>query len=275
MSTIDLSKVTVVITTFLRPGYLHNCVVSIKGRLPECSIAVACDDGGYTDLSTYEPFKDLKYVQLPFDSGLTAKRNRAVELVETPYTLIASDDFDFSPASVRNGIKRMVCVLDTHSEIDVVCGTYNNKEYEGRLVYKPGEYIAECRIPASAFAHWASLRPIKDELRHSEWDNPYAVKIDLGINYFLARTTVLRQVPWDETIRPIGGEHADWFMMMKDYGKVVTWTPGAEIHTFEKNESWQHPEYRYYRRRAHLGHELFLKKWGVKRYYDFNEEPPK
>lgn len=262
MSTIDLSKVTIVITTFLRPGYLHNCLVGIKSQLPECSIVVACDDGGYTDLSVYSPFEKLKCIQLPFDSGLTEKRNRAVELVETPYTLIASDDFDFSPASVRDGIERMVCVLDMNSEIDVVCGTYNDKKYEGVLEYKPGEYIAERRVLIC---------------QHStpQWRVPPAYKIDLGINYFLACTMALRAVPWDETIRPIGGEHADWFMMMKDYGKIVAWTPNAEIHSFERNKAWEHPDYRSYRWRAALtGHKRFLEKWGVKRYISFDEELP-
>ncbi len=98
-----------------------------------------------------------------------------------------------------------------------------------------------------------------------------AIKIDIGINFFLARTEVLREVPWDETIRPIGGEHADWFLSMKEANKLVVYLPGANINTIEDNPDWRHLDYRIYRRRAQQGHELFLKKRGVKRYYGFDE----
>lgn len=258
MSSTDLSKVTIAIPTFLRPGYLGACVSSIFKSLPECKIAIACDD-----TLTPEPWPNekLKFVRLPFDTGLTAKRNHAVQMVETEYTLIACDDFDFSNLSTRRGIENMIRVLDEHKEIDVAVGTYNDKKYEGTLLYVPGEYIAERRI--YSYQHLG------------EWNRWGAIKIDIGINYFLARTKVLREVPWDETIRPIGGEHADWFMTMKDYGKTVAWVPNCPVWAFERNDFWMSPEYRSYRRRAYMGHQLFMEKWDIKRYIEFDEALPK
>ncbi len=255
MPSIDLSRVTIVIPTFLRPGYFDACLSSILEKLPECKIAVACDD-----TLTPEPWpnKNIKFVRLPFDSGLTMKRNYAVQMVETEYTLLACDDFNFTDPETRRGIERMIHVLDAHKDIDVAVGTYNDRMYEGTFLHVLDEYIAERRICRH------------DQL--GEWVRLGALKIEIGINYFLARTVVLRQVPWDENIRPIGGEHADWFLRMKDYGKAIVWVPNCPIRSFERNDSWAHPYYNRYRRRAHIGHKIFMEKWNIKRYIEFDEE---
>ncbi len=241
-----LSDVTILVTTFLRPGYLGECLRGIAENLPECKAVVAADD---CDLTWNKYLPNDQWIQLPFDSGLTAKRNATVNLSKTVYSLLASDDFDFR--STREGIEKMVLFLDQNPDVDVVVGRVNNKEYEGLLEYVPGEYIKEHRV-----------KPM-----HSG-----PTQIDIGINYFLARTEVLREVPWDEGIRPIGGEHADWFLSMKQAGMRVVFLPGVNITTMLYNPKWQHPDYKAYRRRAQQGHELFLKKRGVKRYYSFDED---
>ena len=242
-----LTDVSILVTTFWRPGYLRECLRSIRGDLRECEICVSSDDDLYTRAS---PLDWDHWKILPFDSGLTAKRNAAVNLATRKYSLLAADDFNFTPLYVREGIERMIETLDAHPEVDVVVGTYNNKKYEGYLEYVPGEYIAE---------HPRAGLPI--------FLKPYpAWKIDIGINYFLARTEVLREVPWDETIRPIGGEHGDWFLQMKLAGKNVVFVEGCKIEALEDRPEWRHLEYLSHRCRAQYGHQIMLKKWGVKEY---------
>jgi len=248
----SLSDVTILITSFLRAGCLRHCLQSISENLPECAVSIACDDNML-------PWPGYSWAYLPFDSGLTVKRNAAVKNTKTKYALLACDDFNFFEPSVKEGIERMADTLDAHPEVDVVVGTYNQKEYEGFLEWKPGEYIKEHRLQRDYTI------PVCEE--------PYpAWKIDIGINYFLARTGVLREIPWDETIRPIGGEHGDWFLQMKQAGKLVVFVPGCPITSFPRNIEWEHPDYMKYRRRAMMGHEIFLKKRGVKRYYGFDEK---
>lgn len=240
----NLSKVTIAITTFLRPGYLKEALLGCLQNFHECPRVIAVDDGGYTQIPCD--------VRLPFDTGLTAKRNAAAKLVKTPYTLMASDDYDFRAPYVRAGVERLVATLDAHCEIDVAVGTFNRRWYQGFLEYEPGEYIREI--------------PLSKEAKPT-YEKPYpAFKIDIGVNYFVARTSVLRDCPWDEKIRPIGGEHGDWFLSLKKQRKLVVWVPDCYIEGIPTNESWQHPEYRSYRRRAHLGHAIFLRKWQVKNY---------
>lgn len=244
-----LTDVSILVTTFWRPGYLRECLKGIRANLPECEICVTSDDDLFTNAEG--EYWD-NWNTLPFDSGLTAKRNAAVNLSTRKYSLLAADDFNFAPLYVREGIERMVATLDAHPEVDVVVGTYNNKKYEGYLEYVPGEYIAEHRKKSDELPIF--LKP------YPAW------KIDIGINYFLARTDVLREVPWDENIRPIGGEHGDWFLQMKRAGKTVVFVEGCKIEALEDRPEWRHLEYLSHRRRAQYGHQIMLKKWGVKEY---------
>lgn len=240
-----LNDVSILITTFWRPGYLRTCLQGIHQNLPECEVCVACDDDNFYSAPTSDRWKIL-----PFDSGLTVKRNAAVALATRKYSLLGCDDYDFSTPEARAGIERMVNVLDAWSDVDVVVGTYNGKAYEGLLEHKPGEYIREHRIKPEGIT-----------------------KIDIGVNYFLARTDVLREVPWDENIRPIGGEHGDWFMMIKQARKRVIFVPGCHITSFTlEGENAIHRDYRKMRNRAWMGHEVMLKKWNIKRWIGFDEQ---
>lgn len=246
------SDITILITTFLRPGYLRECLRGIRVNLPECDIAIACDD----DVTHVPPDAHVSFVRLPFDRGLCAKRNAAVKLAHwTKYCLLGCDDFDFSTPAAREGIFKMKRVLEEHPDVDVVVGTYNGKRYEGDLEYVPGEYIREHLLRGLPYC----LKP------YPIW------KIDIGVNYFLARTRVLEEVPWDESIRPIGGEHGDWFLSMKEAGKSVVFIKDCHITTLPDHPEWRDPLYPMFRRRAYYGHEIFLKKRNIKNYYGFNQ----
>lgn len=239
-----LDKVSILITTFWRPGYLRHCLNGIHANLPECEVCVACDDDSFNSAPTSDRWKFL-----PFDSGLTPKRNAAVSLATREYALLGCDDFDFSTLEARLGVERMVSVLNAWPDVDVVVGTYNDKKYEGMLEYVPGEYIREHRINTGTLV---------------------VAKIDIGVNYFLARTEFLRKFPWDEKIRPIGGEHGDWFMTLKQAGRTVVWVRDCNIRSFSY-AGGAHPEYSKMRWRAQIGHEEMLKKWNIKRWIGFDE----
>lgn len=141
------------------------------------------------------------------------------------------------------------------SRVDVIAGRVNNKPYEGYLQYVPGEYIKERRFNSDIRAF--SMEPF--------------YKIDIAANYFLTRTEVLREIPWDENIRPIGGEHVDWFLDVKAANKRVFFLPFANINTFPYDANKQDSCYRDLRRRAWQGHELMMKKRNIKRYVTFDE----
>jgi hypothetical protein len=247
-----LKDITIVIPTFHRRGYLAECFPAVEANLPECSVVVAQDDGGDCTLE-YNTY----WAKLPYDSGLTAKRNAAVRLVETPYVLMGSDDFDFSETETRWGIIEMAAVLRQCPAVDVVVGRYKDQDYHGFLEYVPGKYIKEHRLD------------MNKQIPNREKFPPFW-RVDIGPNYFLARTEVLKEIPWDETIRPIGGEHASWFLDLKAANKMVVYLPYANINEQPRDRSKEHPNYREFRARCWDGHNLMKKKRNITQYIDFN-----
>src|SRR5665213_903542 len=237
-----LNDVTILITSFLRPGLLTECLKRIKAYLPECPCIVV-DDSNI-------PMQGVT-IQLPFDVGLTVKRNAGVQATKTKYVLIGSDDFNFD-AVAHQGILKMLDVLEHNPDTDLAAGRHNNLPYEGFLDYVPGSHIKETR-----------LDPDGKQLFY---------QVDLTVNYFIARTETLRQIPWDETIVPIGGEHGDFFLSLKEAHKKVVWIPGVNINSLPFDSRKQHPNYDRLRGRAKsTGHQIFLKKRGIDKYYGFEE----
>jgi glycosyltransferase involved in cell wall biosynthesis len=237
----DLSQVSILITSFLRPGLLADCLTGLHASLPECPIIVV-DDGG---LSTWPT--GCEFISLPFDSGISAKRNAGIEVCRTPYLLLGCDDFDFRDA--RPGIEKLLGVLERHPEIDVAGGRVENNPYEGFLELVPGECIREHSLTTDGAAEF--------------------YPVDLTVNYFLARTE--RMLPWDARMK-IGGEHGDWFLAMKEADRRVVWVPGVSISTLPANRKKMiHPDYGKYRRRAVTqGFQVFKQKRDIQYYVGFD-----
>lgn len=240
----SLESITVAVPSFLRFGYLATCLAQLRTHLPECRICVADDSG----LPPHVP-TGVKLISLPFDSGLTVKRNAIVAATETPYLLLYCDDFA-TDERTRAGVEKLASILDSFPDVDVASGRVDNRPYEGYLEYVPGSHIREHRVANISEA-------------------PYT-PVDLTVNYFLAR--VSRLIPWDETIVPIGGEHGDWFLAMKEAGRKTVWVPGVNVDTLRlgSGPEVQDPRYWRLRARAYLaGHTVFKKKRNIQYYIDW------
>jgi hypothetical protein len=259
-NTTMLEDITILIPTFHRRGYLRDCLKGIAENLPECAVEVASDDGLPSErgLLSEEIWRDSWYT-MSYDVGLTAKRNILAHGTMTKYALMGSDDFDFSTPEVRKGIIEMALVLKHNPEVDVVVGKCSGRPYHGFLEYVPGEFIKEHDL---------------DIFKTEPFSNgPIPVwKVDIGPNYFLAHARVLRDIPWDEKIRPIGGEHVDWFLDLKAAAKTVVYLPFANINEQPKDRSKEHPDYRTFRNRCWEGHAQMMWKRNIKKYYGFNED---
>jgi hypothetical protein len=250
----SLHDVTAVVTAGSRQGYLDQMLMGMQRNLPEMRVIVVSDDGYRNN---YIP--GIIWHLLPAGTFLTRKRNQGVSMVGTKYTLMLTDDFEIDMSTRATAI-RMVNILERYSRPDVIAGTFNGSSYEGSLEVVLGEYIREHQLDV------ATATPYAKSGKGNLW------QVDLATNFFLARTNTLVDVPWDETIGPIGGEHADWFLDMKAAGKMVVWSPGLNIQEQPWNESKELPHYAPMRKKKALdGHALMLKKRGVKRYIGFTE----
>jgi hypothetical protein len=254
-----LTDVSIVITAGSRPGYLNFALLGLGRYLPECKVVVANDDGYRPARSGTQLDHNVVWKELPKDTWLTKKRNEAVKLVDTKYTLMAADDFNFT-VDVRAAVIRMAEILDKYQVPDVVGGTHNDYDYKGFLDWVPGKYLKETRLNEKTDT------PFVKSGRLTLW------KVDIVPNWFLARTSMLRDYPWDESIGPIGGEHADWFIDLKNANRVVVWTPGLNVYEQAKDSTMENVEYGKMRRRCWDGHKLMLAKRGVKVYHGFDDE---
>jgi glycosyltransferase involved in cell wall biosynthesis len=240
----SLQDVTILVTTFLRPGYLRKTLEGIRANLPECPVLVVDDSDN----------PSAESIHLPFDSGLPAKRNAGVKACTTKYLLMGCDDFDFSTAEARAGVEKLVRVMDEFPEIDVAGGRVDHRPYEGFLEYNPGEYIKETPLTGEGPAGTVYLT------------------VDLTVNYFMARTESIRPFPWPEEMR-IGGEHVCFFLDLKLANKYVVWVPGVNVNTLKlgQGSNVQDPRYRGFRMRAiNLGHPLMKKRYDIKDYIGFD-----
>lgn len=183
-----------IVPTYRRPRVAKRLVRSIRHFYPDAEICV-CDD---SPTPTY--FEEAKNVPSPAeDIGLSAKRNLLVSQVETPYVFVWDDDY--------------VCTEDT----DIEGALSLLRSLEGF-----GIVGGEWRLEGGSRSVWFTGRIVPDgatlRLRPPQ-GRPKKVKpngrvlefhpVDLLPNFFIARTDLLRAVPWDEELKL--NEHLEYF----------------------------------------------------------------
>lgn len=248
MAKVDFSKVSVGIKTFLRDDLLWNCIVNIPNCLPQATMIIA--DDGHIDSSKNYEYSRLnrrghKVITLNFDSGFGKKSNEIVSVLDTPYLLIASDDFDFSDIRARDGVMRMLYTLDEYPDVDIVSGRVNNRAYEFNLLDE-GSTITEQAVEIPD--------PPKD----------FFYPCDLTVNYSLIRSCVFKKVGWDDDVKIGGGEHGAFFVDVKRAGFKVVFAPNVNIN--EQLNRRPSDEYLKFRNRARSPERSCFKKRGIKKY---------
>lgn len=254
-----LRKVSVVLKTFLRDGYLIRAVEGIKKNLPECKIVIV--DDGYESRHKISMYAQLRLEGhdcswLPFDSGFGAKANEAIKYCDREYVLIGSDDFAFGQTNVRADVIRMVQTLED-TDLDVVSGRVNGTPYEATL-HEDGDSIVETRGYHG-----------EDSCEAGAYK-----RCDLTVNYSLIRRSLLDQVRWDNDVKIGGGEHGAFFLDIKRAGGKVAYLPDVVINELPPNMAgWQHVEYPTYRNRARQQGRACLARRGIKTWYLQNGQP--
>lgn len=205
-------NVTICIKTFLRPQSLSNCLDSIRLFYPNVKILLA-NDGP-------EPIcnkKADKIFNLPFDTGLSASRNFLLNQVKTEFVLFLDDDTIFTKDSK---LELMLNVLENNKNIDLVAGHLTNNPYYGTLE-KEGDILYR--------NFYSSRRTI----------NGFHI-YDFVLNLFMARTSKIKYVLWDEDLKIV--EHMDFFWRSIGVINSTRLRDVQFINTSEKN-----PEYSKFR----------------------------
>lgn len=209
-----VDDVTIMTTTFKRPKAIERLLASLEKHYPGVPRIVVHTDG-----------------------NLSAGRNRAVNSVKTRLTLVADDDFEFTNDT---SIERWLDVLNHDADNEADLAGVSGSVVESNRSYSWCHTI-------KVFRGKMSIHPSTEDWRATKSGVMYR-PCDMAINFFLARTEVLRETKWDENL-PLE-EHRDWFLRIYNLRKWRWgWVPSVTcLHHRDRNQ-----EYTKFRNRSFLG----------------------
>jgi len=186
-------KVTAIVKTFERPETLKRLIESIQRLYPHMKIIVV-DDSRHP-----QKLYSVKTIIMPYDSGVSAGRQKALESVTTPYVLLLDDDFILYH---ETKLEPALEIMEREKEIDIMGGEVVNLPS-----FKSADY-AQARLHNTGVA---SLREVGTQIAGLS-------VYDKVPNFYIARTERLQLVGWDKRIKRL--DHADFFSRAK--GVLVT-----------------------------------------------------
>jgi len=181
-------KLTAIIKTFERPKTLKRLLVSLRRCYPDMHVIVADDSHDPQRLDGVET------IILPYDSGVSAGRQKALDAVKTPYVLLLDDDFIFY---ADTKLEESLQIMENEPSIDIMGGEVVNLPS-----FKASEYTVARLYPTKARSLLAPGTLVAGLPVH-----------DKVPNFYIARTERLRLVGWDEHIKRL--DHADFFTRAK------------------------------------------------------------
>lgn len=239
-----MNNITAVIKSFLRNNKTRACIDSLLKTYPGIKVIVIDDsypeyraemDSYYNDLKK----KGHQVIYAPFDIGISAGRNWALENITTEYTLIGDNDFIYTKEA---GVDRMKEVLESRKDIDVVCGGIIE---EGNKLFYEGFMKRGVDDAQKGFLKYTLLDHKSCLWEHVKKNR--ITRIDIGFNYFLMRTSMYPQTFWCPDIK-IKCEHSDFFLRLQNHGRRCVYLEDAfaiNDASFEDN----HPDYGKFRGR--------------------------
>jgi len=189
-----------------------------------------------------------EFVELPFNIGLSAVRNKLASMVETEFLLIIDDDM-----YTHNNLADVIPFLKKHDEIAAIGFPML---YDGFPV-----------LDAFDFKGITKRYLIRADLEHQKDyeyfnNNLFAYYFDNIPNCAVYKTATLEELKWDENI-VIGIEHPDFFYNAKLNSQ---WKFGVCLSQFAiHDQSATPPDFLKYRlgEEDKKGIEYFRKKWNV------------
>lgn len=187
-----IEECTFIFKSFERQKMAKRLYQSIQTYYPGVKVIIADDSAKPLELTG----DNLEIVQLPFNSGLSAGLNRALERVTTPFVVRMDDDQLITPFTQ---IEKHVMFLKEHSEVDLV----------GILLYNVPLYRSLKRAAEEYYKQPMHYAPKKLRIPHmTEIDETHIV-VGKSSNTFVARTDKMKEIGYDDHIRMI--DHNEFF----------------------------------------------------------------
>lgn len=204
------ADVTLVVKTFERPRHLQRLIATVRKdfRYRQLPIVVADDSREPQDVADTL----TTVLKLPFDIGISAGRNLALQEVTTPYVVLLDDDMQIYPGTDLRAMHRIL----KEGTFDLVGGQMGNTQFHGC-------YVVEDGVLHQYFGAWIAAHE-----RHYQCHFTH--------NFFMARTDAVRDVGWDEELK-CHREHDDFFLRAMWAGLKCAYYPWSCV----SNTPW-HPE---------------------------------
>jgi len=257
-----LSKIAVIYTTFLRDDLAKKTLKSILNNWnSDYKLLIGDQSGGKSNGELFRYFVDylqknkkrkcVSYYQLPFDCGLSYARNFLVKKAQElgcGYCLVTADSIKFTKKYKFDSIIKFMELKE--GIVKVGFSLKNRVPWEFNMRLLPGECF-ELRLSSEKFLKYLGI----------EYQ-----KVDICKNFFLAKTQLLLNIPWDNELSLLEHEDHCWRLKQVGYKTYVTNSINAEYIDDKPLEYKQYRNRMYLEYRKKLQQKYDIKGW-VKRIF--------
>lgn len=223
-----MNELTIIIKTIDRYNSLKKLVKSILKYYPNISILIGDDGLDYCGeklkIDFPNQFNIISY-HLPLDSGLSYGRNFLVSKVKTKYLLLCDDDFIFDK---KSDLQTALNILK-EKKLDIIGGYFRNykivKTIFDRFICL-GQKIFRYELATNYIGKF-ELNNKKLNLNFRFKDFPDYEETSFVMNFFVAKTSSIKKVLWDEDLKVM--EHEDFFIRASQKGLKVAFTNKLSI----------------------------------------------
>jgi hypothetical protein len=267
----DFSDATVCVTVLFRFGRLQALLRSIRRFYAKIEIVVADNSFRPADWGNQEflALRDIvvghgaRSVLLPFDSGISATRNAAVNAARTPYVIVCEEDFEFTRQTDLEKLLRPIRA----GQADFVGGLehYTNPGNGWIRACVPPhlppmvQYAAHLEFAGSWPRRQLLFRPV-DNREMTELSGVICRRADVIHNFYAARRDAYLLGPCDDRIKVC--EHLDHFLRLKERGARVYYTPESAVDHYTPGDTVD-PRFQQLRYGGANYHQCFCDNWGL------------
>lgn len=185
-------NVTIIFKSFERQQMAKRLYQNIQAYYPGVRVIIADDSAKPLELQG----EHLEVIQLPFNSGLSAGLNRALEKVETPFVIRMDDDELLTPYTNWHGQLRF---LMEHPQVDLVAVHLFDMPFMKSLEKSSQMYYRQSMREA----------PKRLLIPHMTRIDEKHIVLGKTPNTFIVRREKMKSLGYDEHIRMI--DHDDFF----------------------------------------------------------------
>ncbi|MHA1437959.1 MAG: hypothetical protein ACTSPD_10315 [Promethearchaeota archaeon] len=261
-------KIAILYTTFLRDELMYQTINSIINNWQDNWILLIGDQGIKENENIQKKMNKINaitkgkmqvyYYKLAFDCGLSLARNYLVKKaydMGIPYCLLTADSIKFTKSIQK--IHNLTYLLSQSKYASIIgLGLQSRVSWEYRMQLEKGKHFV--LIATDDYIEYP-IPEVTYELKNNRivviYQKVTFKKIDICKNFFLAKTRVLYENPWDITLKLC--EHEDFFWRLKQKGGgLVYWTNYCEGEYI----SYKPAKYNTYRRRMYEEYRRLLQK---------------